>query len=72
MKVCVKVIEENSVSHLGHDAAFCEGLRGSWLHRWCADLTKEEFSEIKKSSNPFTCSRCQLKDHHSKIESLKS
>ena len=46
--ICIKVIEEDSGAlHPGHDAIFCEGPCSSWLHRWCAGLTKAEFAEIK-------------------------
>lgn len=70
--ICMEIIVESTKSKAGHDAIYCEGLCNSWLHRRCAGLSKPLFTSMEKSSDPFYCPHCQLKNYLAEITNLKS
>ena len=37
--ICSKVIIDQSASHSGEEAIYCEGVCSGWLHRHCAELS---------------------------------
>ena len=42
----------------GEDAIFCEGECQIWLHRKCVGLTKNAFTLISSSKEPYLCPYC--------------
>ena len=60
--ICLETIIESTKTKSGHDAIFCEGYCSSWLHRKCAGLPKSLFTTLVKSSDPYFCPHCQLRN----------
>ena len=70
--ICMEIIVESTKSKAGHDAIYCEGYCNSWLHRRCEGLSKPLFTCMEKSTDPFYCPHCQLKNYSTEIANLKS
>ena len=69
--ICLETIIESTKSKSGHDAIYCEGHCNSWLHRRCAGLSKPLFVSLEKSTDPFYCPHCQLRNLTTEISTLK-
>ena len=46
----------------GHDTAFCEGHCNTWFHRKCAGLSRPLFVSLEKSTDPFHCPHCHIRN----------
>ena len=69
--ICNKVITDQSATHPGEDAIFCEGECSCWMHRSCAGLSSL-FAAMSSSSKPFLCIYCVLSKQVSEINELKT
>ena len=69
--ICNKVIIDQSASHNGEDAIYCEGKCSSWLHRHCAGLSVSQFVHMSSASEPFYCVYCTLQKQAQEIDELK-
>ena len=54
-QVCEDVIVDASTTKKGQESIFCEGPCGSWLHRYCAGLSKAVFASISKLTDKLFC-----------------
>lgn len=70
--VCNKTIIDQSASHDGEDAIFCEGECSNWMHRSCAGLSSSLFVTMTSSSKPFLCVYCVLSRQATEINELKT
>ena len=69
--ICDEVILDAVGNKPGEDSIQCDGSCATWLHRRCAGLSKEAFSIICKSSNPFFCPQCRLDNQELELKSLR-
>lgn len=58
--VCECVIKEATSRRQGQDAVECSGVCSAWLHRQCAGLSRQAFSVVSSSDQPFFCPNCRL------------
>ena len=70
--VCCTIIRESSQSCSGHDALFCEGSCQRWYHRWCVNVSQEDYKLLADSSDPFICPACTAKKQSTIIQQLQS
>ena len=70
--MCCTIIRESSQSCSGHDALFCEGSCQRWYHRWCINVSQEDYKLLADSSDPFICPACTAKKQSTIIQQLQS
>ena len=64
-------IVDDDESNKGDDAIFCEGEYQIWLHIKCVGLTKNAFTLIGKSKDPYLCPYCNNNHYKKEISELK-
>lgn len=55
LAICESAIIDDDESNEGEDAIFCKGECQIWLHRKCVGLTKNAFTLLNKSKEPYLC-----------------
>ena len=69
--VCESTIVDDHELNEGEDAIFCEGECQIWLHRKCVGLTKNAFTLISSSKEPYLCPYCSNNHYKKEINELK-
>ena len=69
--ICDEVILDAVGSKPGDDSIQCDGVCATWLHRRCAGLSKEAFTSVSKSNDPFFCPQCRLNQQELDLKSLR-
>ena len=68
--ICYEVIiDRPNENH--QPSIFCEGECQSWLHKSCAGLTEQAFKYFSKSTIPYQCLHCTIKQQKTELEQLK-
>ena len=68
---CVRTYIHTVGSKPGDDSIQCDGVCATWLHRRCAGLSKEAFTSVSKSNDPFFCPQCRLNQQELDLKSLR-
>ena len=68
--ICESTIVESDELNEGEDAIFCEGECQIWLHRKCVGLTKNAFTSISNSNEPYLCPYCSNNYYKKEIKEL--
>ena len=56
---------------LGKDETlYCDGSCKQWLHRYCASVSKNQYTTITKSESPFQCPTCYREHSQQQIQEL--
>ena len=69
--ICNKVIIDQSASHSGEEAIYCEGVCCGWLHRHCVGLSVSQFAHMSTGTQSFYCVYCTLQQQALEIKELK-
>ena len=69
--VCESTIVDDDELNEGEDAIFCEGECQIWLHRKCVGLTKNAFTLISSSKEPYLCPYCSNNHYKKEVNELK-
>ena len=59
-----------SETNEGEDALFCDGLCQAWCHRKCIGLSRQLFTIVCRSDDPFLCLYCSLACYQKEIVNL--
>ena len=69
--ICESTIVDDDESNEGEDAIFCEGECQIWLHRKCVGLTKNSFTLIGSTKEPYLCPYCSDNHYKKEVNELK-
>ena len=69
--ICESAIVDDDESNEGEDTIFCKGKCQIWLHRKCVGLTKNAFTFISKSREPYLCPYYSNNHYKKEISKLK-
>ena len=70
--ICTEPVVDEGEDGCVQDALFCEGVCKRWHHRWCACVTKERYSVLSDSEEPFLCPSCTSSNQQAAIISLQN
>jgi len=70
--ICTEPVVDDGEDGCAQDALFCEGVCKCWHHRWCASVTKERYSFLSDSEEPFLCPSCTSSNQQAAIASLQN
>ena len=68
--ICDNAIAIASETNEGEDALFCDGLCQAWCHRKCIGLSRQLFTIVCESDDPFLCLYCSLACYQKEIVNL--